>query len=612
MKITIRNYKEAEAKINWSKASDGLTKGKTFTQKWVAKYESATIAKNTIDSYFLLLEKYLEEPAHQPKKKAAPAAPVKKVQSASAKKPAPKNRKPAKAAPEEPETSAVAVEHIPSDIALVKRYISLNGKDKTYDQVLSIWRAFNKAIVERKVTKDSPYKSEIATMNNSLTAALEQARAVGSLHLTISAAKLKAFKAIAESVEKSAGVGIMLEFINISGRPGMKERAGKLLQRIDRAAGAGKLDGDRYAKDIRKAKAAVDAYLNSENDVVNLNDYTLNGIGEIAVFGCPCDKDLAGFTRSQNAVIYKLIQEKVKNLQDCELDRAFSDTVAPSLCKTIAQKLIQARQLTMSLLRNPAKVTGSPTLSGSGQNYGFDFGTEIIDMRLRNAGAQEKMSTSHKGKMSGLSGVAEPAAAYAAAPEEVKIISAQELVNKKFRTIGLRGKFRTLIGDPEPGFSGMIHGKPKQGKSTVAIEFAKDLTKLGKVLYAAIEEGQGYTLQDKVIRNHANVPGLDFSNKLPVSLVGYSYVFIDSVSDARLNEDTFDALIKMYKPQGISIIGVFHATKDGKFKGGQAFAHAVDVMIRVEDGIAHAQGRYAPPGAISIAAILPDSPAQAA
>ncbi len=609
MKITIHNYKEAEAKIDWSKASDGLNTGKAFTQKWIAKYDRTATAKTTIDAYFLLMEKFLAQPELKPKKKSAPAAPAKKVTKAPVQKPQAKTKKPAKAAPEERETDATIVEHIPSDIALVKRYISLHDKDKTYDQVLSIWRAFNKAIVERKVTKDSPYKSEIATMNSGLKSALEQARAVGALHLMLPAAKLKAYKTIAESVGKSAGVGIMLEFVNISGRTGMKERAGKLLQRIERGAASGKLDDDRYAKDIRKAKAAIEAYLNSEHDVVNLNDYALNGIGEIAVFGCPCDKDLAGFTRSQNAVIYKLIQEKVKNLTDCELDRAFSDTVAPSLCKTIAQKLIQARQLTMSLIRNPAKVSGTGiALAGTTKNYGFDINTEIMDMRLRNAGV--KASGTKAAKHSGLSGTAQ-VMPFEEPGEDLKIMSANELVNQKFRTIGLQGKYRKLIGDPEPGFSAMVYGKPKQGKSTVAIDMAKEFTRYGKVLYCAFEEGHGYTLQDKVIRNRANVQGLDFANKLPGNLSMYQFVFVDSVSDAGMDEAAFKSLIKSNKPR-TSIFGVFHATKGGNFRGGQTFAHDVDVLIRVEDGVAYAQGRYAPPGEISIAAILPDSPAQAA
>lgn len=623
MKLTIHNYfDEVGDYLDLINADKDLLSAHNFVIEatengadWSAYNESANI-KETIDIYLAKLAK-LKAGGKKPtaKKTSKPAAPKEKVPVVPKKAP-PTKRAPPKTPPKEtPAFDPEMVEHIPSDIALVKRYISLHDKDKSYDQVLSIWRAFNKAIVERKVTKDSPHKSEIATMNSSLKSALDQARAIGKLHLVIPAAKLKTYKTIAESVERSAGVAILLEFINISGKVGMKERADKLIKRIRGAMDAGKLADDRYLKEIKNANAATESYVNSETDVVVLPAYALSGISDIAVLGCNCEKELSGFNRSQNAVILKLIQEKVKNLHDAELTRAFNDTVAPSICKMIALKLIEAKQLTMNLIRNPAKVTGAAiSLSGSSSHKKkeYDFGTEVMDMRLRNAA---KSGIGISGKMPknvGLSGIDDVPASVDKEPEDVKIISAQELVDKKFRTIGLRGKFRTLIGDPEPGFSGMIHGKPKQGKSTVAIEFAKDLTHLGKVLYVAIEEGAGFTLQDKVIRNNANVPGLDFASKLPQFLDAYKYVFIDSVSDARMNEGEFGGLIKIYKPKEISIIGVFHATKDGKFRGGQTFAHDVDVLIRVEDGKAYAQGRYAPSNEINIAALLPKELRQAA
>ncbi len=612
MKLTIDNYFDQVGQyLDIINADSDLLSTHNFVIKVtkngadLSKYQASEAIAETIDLYLdkLVKLKAKDKPAKKQSGKSTPAAkktPVPPKQAATVKKKAAVSKPPKTS---EPETESTPVEHIPSDIALVKRYVSLHDKDKTYDQVLAIWRAFNKAIVERKVSKDSPYKSEIATMNSSLKSALDQARSVGSLHLVIPAAKLKAYKSIAESVAKSTGVAILMEFINISGKAGMKERADKLGKRIIRAMDAGKLTGDRYLKDVKKAQAEIESYMNSETEVVNINDYALNGIGEIAVFGCACDKELSGFTRSQNAIIYKLILEKVKNLQDGELDRAFSDTIAPGLCKTIAQKLIHSRMLTMSLLRNPAKVSGgNQVLSGSGTNRykAYDFGTEIMDMRLRNAGsgAKEYTPTGKPNKRHGLSGIAE-APVPPEVTEDLKIMSASELVNQKFRTMGLQGKYRKLIGDPEPGFSAMIYGKPKQGKSTVAIDMAKEFTRYGKVLYCAFEEGHGYTLQDKVIRNKANVPGLDFANKLPPNLSMYQFVFVDSVSDAGLDEVAFKGLIKANKPH-TSILGIFHATKGGNFRGGQTYAHDVDVLIKVDSGVAEAQGRFAPPNQINI------------
>ena len=39
-------------------------------------------------------------------------------------------------------------------------------------------------------------------------------------------------------------------------------------------------------------------------------------------------------------------------------------------------------------------------------------------------------------------------------------------------------------------------------------------------------------------------------------------------------------------------IFIFHATKDGKFKGGNELAHEVDVIIEVKPGLAQASGRF--------------------
>jgi KaiC/GvpD/RAD55 family RecA-like ATPase len=48
-------------------------------------------------------------------------------------------------------------------------------------------------------------------------------------------------------------------------------------------------------------------------------------------------------------------------------------------------------------------------------------------------------------------------------------MSSQELMRMDFETIGLKGKFRELIGDPSVGFTAMVFGQPKSGKSTFMI-----------------------------------------------------------------------------------------------------------------------------------------------
>ncbi len=161
----------------------------------------------------------------------------------------------------------------------------------------------------------------------------------------------------------------------------------------------------------------------------------------------------------------------------------------------------------------------------------------------------------------------------------------------QFETIGLQGKYRELIGDPSVGFTAMVYGLPKSGKSTLCIDFARHLAEQhGKVLYVAIEEGIGYTLKEKFERLNAIHQNLVIAEKLPDDLLPYQFVFIDSVSKAGLTAEYLTKLRKEYPKT--SFIFIFHTTKEGNFRGKQGFAHDVDVIIEVVNGLARANGRF--------------------
>jgi predicted ATP-dependent serine protease len=169
----------------------------------------------------------------------------------------------------------------------------------------------------------------------------------------------------------------------------------------------------------------------------------------------------------------------------------------------------------------------------------------------------------------------------------------------QFETIGLQGKYRELIGDPSVGFSAMVYGLPKSGKSTLCIDFARHLAEHhGKVLYVAIEEGFGYTLKEKFERLNAIHPNLIIAEKLPDDLSNFQFIFIDSVSKAGFSTDDLTRLRKQ-NPKA-AFIYIFHTTKEGNFRGKQDFAHDVDVIINVEIGAAKANGRFGIEGIMNI------------
>lgn len=598
MKITVDNYKEAEARIDWQTASAALNTGKAFTQKGIGSYHKAPTVKTAIDKYFLLLEKTLSETPVPAKSKNSPV-PKQPPKASVTNKQAPKKTKQDAA-----ETTAALVEHIPTDIALIRRFTNLHGKVKNYDQILSIWRAFEKAIVERKVTKGSPFQAEIKYMKDSLTNALRAAKESGTIELAIPAPKYKNFKVIADSVARSVGVSILLEFINISGRPRMQERAKKLQTRIKKALADGKLKGDRYIDEVKSALKDLNGYVGSKMTKIEMNDYYLSGVGEIAVHGCKCGGSLQGFNRGQNAVILKLIQEKAKNFTAPELKKVFTDTVAPEICKLIVRRLVDTGQLTMSMIRNPAKPKTSIALNGvkneQQPGHTYDFDVEVMDMRLRNAERQLPVSVDHT--ISGLSGISEVThSGTSVAARNVPITNSMTLANIKFSTIGFTGKWLNLIGDPSKGFSAMVFGKPKMGKSYMCMEFAGYLAAhFGKTLYIAKEERVDKTLQDKMFEKKANHPNLDFAPAIPIDkLASYKFIFFDSVNSLGLTPDYLRQLKAQYP--GVSFIYIFQTTKDGKFRGANEFQHDVDVVIEVyELGKAVQFGRFNQGGKMNI------------
>lgn len=179
------------------------------------------------------------------------------------------------------------------------------------------------------------------------------------------------------------------------------------------------------------------------------------------------------------------------------------------------------------------------------------------------------------------------------------IMSAGQLLRYKYDEVPFTGEWLAFIGRPSVKFHAMIYGRPKQGKSILSVKWAKYLSEnFGRVLYVASEEGFSKTLQKKVAEFAMDNNNLDFANfrdfeqiKAAVNAGNYKFVFIDSVNFIKITpEDVED--IKAENPT-TAFITIQQATKSGQFRGSQEFAHNCDVVIRVENGIAYQQGRFA-------------------
>lgn len=149
-----------------------------------------------------------------------------------------------------------------------------------------------------------------------------------------------------------------------------------------------------------------------------------------------------------------------------------------------------------------------------------------------------------------------------------------------FNSIGFSGKWLDLIGDPSPGFTAMVFGRPKMGKSYLCVDFAGYLARNhGTVLYVANEEKLDATLQMKLNDKDVKHENLFVSDYLPTDLSKYQFVILDSVNNLGLSPQDLQMLKR--KNPGKSFIFIFQTTKDGKFKGANSYQHDVDVVIEV-------------------------------
>jgi cell division septation protein DedD len=180
------------------------------------------------------------------------------------------------------------------------------------------------------------------------------------------------------------------------------------------------------------------------------------------------------------------------------------------------------------------------------------------------------------------------------------IMSSTDIVKLNFKKLGFIGKWKNLIGDPSAGFRAMIFGKPKMGKSYLAVEFSGYLARHhGTVLYVAKEEGIDDTLQQKLKDKNVAHPDLYVGDYLPKDLSAYDFVFLDSVNKLGLTPEDLDHLNKTYPHT--SFIEIYQTTKQGNFRGGNEFQHDVDIVIEVpEKGKAVQYGRFNQGGELNI------------
>lgn len=487
--ITANNYYSQIKNIGANQLPPTLLKSHELVNKVTQEgaswetYNGNTTIKRMIDLYFTKLNEYAEQkkPKHSAPTKAEPVKRVTKQHYEKSNiEPKAKVHKPKKV------DNATQVEHIEEELKFIKRFVLLDGKTKTAEQVLGFLNSLQKAIIEKRIRKTSPYASEIKIIQEKL---VQTYNAMGnSIMIHLKPETVTKMIKLVKSEKIMPSIRFIKRYVGMQGKVQMRDKAKKLLDDMKKAVDTGVLTkSDKYADKVNKMYLHLHEFVfePKKHDALDISKHELNGLmGILNDCGCGCN----------------------------------------------------------------------------GLN-----GIDDDDKQPKN-----------------------------------KVMNSVDFAKLQFDSIGFKGKWLDFIGDPAKGFTAMVFGRPKMGKSYLCIDFAGYLARNhGKVLYVAKEEKLDATLQKKLNDTNVKHPNLFVSDYLPENLSEYNFVFIDSVNKMELEPNDLE-ILKMNNP-GVSFIYVFQTTKEGNFRGSNHFQHDVDVVIEVpEKGKAIQNGRFNQGGEMQI------------
>ncbi len=276
--ITTENYFEAITHIDFANLPEALRNGNKLTrgaaQNGWSAYNSNENIKRVVDAYLLKLNEWTA-------KQKTP------VQKKTRTKPEPgKKKKPKKASQKQDKKTdeSTPVEKVTPEIAFIKRYVGLHGKTKDRKQILGFINGLQKAIVEKRIRKTSPYAKEIENIQEQLITCYEKMGE--SVQVKVDEKTLDAYSVIAFSERAMLSVAYIKQFIGLHGRKGVKERTQSLFDRINKALKEERItEADPHINELQVVVKSLQEYLEGKTTVPEISSAALNGLMSIAGTG---------------------------------------------------------------------------------------------------------------------------------------------------------------------------------------------------------------------------------------------------------------------------------------------------------------------------------------
>lgn len=189
-------------------------------------------------------------------------------------------------------------------------------------------------------------------------------------------------------------------------------------------------------------------------------------------------------------------------------------------------------------------------------------------------------------------------------PKRIKrALSITDIYNMKFKDLILSEHWKALLGEPEASGVWIMWGHSGNGKTSFALQLAKELTKTGKVIYDTLEEGARKSFQMAVKRTHLKgyTRKIIVLNREPIDELltrmeqqkAPKIAFVDSFQYAGLSKNEYKQVKERALTAGILLIFISHAKgKHPEGRPAEFVRYDADVKIHIEGYVATAVSRY--------------------
>ena len=292
--ITTNNYFSQIHSVDFSSMPDTLKKGHEFVVKATGNggnwdsYQSSDTIKKTIDIYLSKLNEFVNNDMKSEKKERTSHG----QKQANKHNPQEGRGRQVNKKPKPTTDLPIMVERIPEELRFIKRYINLDGRTKTKEEILRFINSLQKAIVEKRIRKTSIYAEQIKYVQARLIEVYNTMK--GKIKLELKPETYEELKKISGGERIMASIGFIKRYIAMNEKPGMKEKGKALLQQINRAYEKGKInDNDPYIVEIHELKKNLKSFTSDKTiKVLEIEKATLNGLE--GILGCVC-QNLNGF-----------------------------------------------------------------------------------------------------------------------------------------------------------------------------------------------------------------------------------------------------------------------------------------------------------------------------